>query len=383
MQAAESILNAHTSMRVSSIPAPTICLAMIVRDEAHVIRRCLDSVRPFIDHWIVCDTGSIDNTCVVTRAYFHDARIPGRVAHHPWRDFGHNKTLALQEAARTGCDYTLFIDADETLIVNDPLVLATLSHDAYRVQMQFPGVSYPRVNLMRSALDWRYVGRIHEYPVCTPRVAEYLLDPAKIHMWTDGQGARGRSGDKVQRDLAVMQQWVVDEPANPRAWFYLAQGYETCERLSEAIAAYTKRVSLGDYVEEVWYSHYRMAKLCDYAHNWPAAQLHYLDAYNCQPKRGESLYWLAIGHHNRQQDHAAMLYLEAIAELDKPTGALFVEDAIYDYQRWVAYCTSLHNTGEREDAADLARRVLAAGKLPDSSRPVLERIAGSAVEIQA
>jgi len=184
--------------------APSICLAMIVRDEAHIIRRCLDSVRPYIDHWIVCDTGSIDNTCVVTRAYFRDARIPGEVLHHVWEDFGHNKTLALQAAARAGCDYTLFIDADETLVVNDPLVLSTLTHDAYRLQMQFPGVSYPRVNLMRSALDWRYVGRIHEYPACRPPVAEYLLDPAKIHMWTDGGGARGRSGDKVQRDLAVM-----------------------------------------------------------------------------------------------------------------------------------------------------------------------------------
>jgi len=360
-------------------PAPTICLAMIVRDEAHIIRRCFDSVRPYIDHWIVCDTGSIDNTCVVTRAYFRDARIPGEVLHHPWENFGHNKTLALQAAAKSGCDYTLFIDADETLVVNDPLVLSTLSHDAYRLQMQFPGISYPRVNLMRSALDWRYVGRIHEYPACTPPVAEYLLDPARIHMWTDGAGARGRSGDKVQRDLAVMQQWVVDEPANPRAWFYLAQAFETTQRLAEAIAAYTKRVSLGDYVEEQWYSHYRMGKLCDYAGNWPAAQLHYLDAYNSQPHRAESLYWLAIGHHNRQQDHSAMLYLEAISELEKPVGSLFVEDAVYDYLRWVAYCTSLYNTGERADAAALAARVLAAGKLPATSRPVLERIAASGV----
>jgi len=338
-------------------------------------------VRPYIDHWIVCDTGSIDNTCVVTRSYFRDAGIPGKVLHHVWRDFGHNKTLALQAASLAGCDYTLFIDADETLVVNDPLALSTLQHDAYRLQMQFPGISYPRVNLMRSALDWRYVGRIHEYPACTPPVAEYLLDPAQIHMWTDGQGARGKSSDKLPRDLAVMQQWVVDEPENPRAWFYLAQAFETCGRLSEAIAAYTKRVSLGDYVEEQWYSHYRMAKLCDYAGNWPAAQLHYLDAYNAQPHRGEPLYWLAIGHHNRQQDHAAMLYLEAITELDKPTGSLFVEDAVYDYQRWVAYCTSLYNTGERDDAAALASRVLAAGKLPDSSRPVLERIAGETAAV--
>ena len=361
---------------MQTTPAPTICLAMIVRDEAHIIQRCLDSVMPYIDHAVICDTGSIDNTCIVARAYLKDHQIPGEVLHHPWIDFGHNKTRALEAAALVGCDYTLVIDADETLIVDDPLVLATLTHDAYRVQMQFPGMSYPRVNLMRSALNWRYVGRIHEYPACTPPVAEYLLDPAKIHMWTDGGGARGKSGDKTAKDLTTMQQWAVDEPNSPRAWFYLAQAFETTGRLSEAIAAYTKRVSLGDYIEEVWYSHYRMAKLCDYAHNWPAAQLHYLDAYNCQPMRAESLYWLAIGHHNRQQDHAAMLYLEAISELDKPVGSLFVEDSVYDYLRWVAYCTSLHNTGEHTEAHMLALRVLEESTtLPANLRPILERIA--------
>ena len=356
---------------------PTICLAMIVRDEAHIIRRCLDSVRPYIDHAIICDTGSIDNTCIVARAYLKDHGIAGSVLHHPWENFGHNKTLALQAAAKTGCDYTLVIDADETLIVDDPLVFATLEHDAYRLIMQFPGMVYPRVNLMRSALNWRYVGPIHEYPAADPPVAEYLLDPAKIHMWTDGGGARGQSGTKLERDLAVMQQWVVDEPDNPRAWFYLAQSFESVQRIAEAIAAYTKRASMGDYVEEVWFSHYRMGRICDHLQNWPGAQLHYLDAYMCQPHRGESLYTLAVGHHNRQQDHAALLYLEALSTMEKPTGSLFVEDAIYDYLRWIVYCAALWNTGERDDAQNLAARVLANGKVPPDQRAVLQRIAGS------
>ena len=39
-----------------------ICLNMIVKNEAHVIRRCLDSVRPHITHWVIVDTGSTDRT---------------------------------------------------------------------------------------------------------------------------------------------------------------------------------------------------------------------------------------------------------------------------------------------------------------------------------
>jgi len=40
----------------------TICLVMIVKNEAHVIRRCLESVRPLIDTWLIIDTGSTDGT---------------------------------------------------------------------------------------------------------------------------------------------------------------------------------------------------------------------------------------------------------------------------------------------------------------------------------
>jgi len=41
---------------------PTICLTMIVKNEAQVIRRCIDSVRRFISYWVIVDTGSTDGT---------------------------------------------------------------------------------------------------------------------------------------------------------------------------------------------------------------------------------------------------------------------------------------------------------------------------------
>jgi hypothetical protein len=39
----------------------TICLVMIVKNEAAIIRRCLESVKSIIHDWVICDTGSTAN----------------------------------------------------------------------------------------------------------------------------------------------------------------------------------------------------------------------------------------------------------------------------------------------------------------------------------
>jgi cellulose synthase/poly-beta-1,6-N-acetylglucosamine synthase-like glycosyltransferase len=40
----------------------TVCLNMIVKNESQVIEKCLASVKPLIDYWVIVDTGSTDKT---------------------------------------------------------------------------------------------------------------------------------------------------------------------------------------------------------------------------------------------------------------------------------------------------------------------------------
>ena len=61
----------------------TICLNMIVKDEAHVIRRCLDSVRPLIDTWCILDTGSSDGSQELIRQHLRD--LPGQLRQSAWK----------------------------------------------------------------------------------------------------------------------------------------------------------------------------------------------------------------------------------------------------------------------------------------------------------
>ena len=53
---------------------PKVVLTMIVKNEAHVIERCIASVRPIIDAYLIVDTGSEDGTQDVIRVLRRTSR---------------------------------------------------------------------------------------------------------------------------------------------------------------------------------------------------------------------------------------------------------------------------------------------------------------------
>ena len=69
-------------------------LCMIVKNEAHVIRECLETVRNLIDTYVICDTGSTDNTAEVIQDCLKGT--PGEILHHDWVDFGTNRSQSLK-----------------------------------------------------------------------------------------------------------------------------------------------------------------------------------------------------------------------------------------------------------------------------------------------
>src|SRR5216684_6417673 len=60
----------------------SLCLNMIVKNEAHVIARCLASVRGVIDAWVIVDTGSTDKTKDRVRSLL--SGIPGELHESKW-----------------------------------------------------------------------------------------------------------------------------------------------------------------------------------------------------------------------------------------------------------------------------------------------------------
>src|SRR5476651_1672927 len=80
----------------------TICLNMIVKNESQVIEKCLASVKPLIDYWVIVDTGSDDDTKEKIKAFMQG--IPGELHEKPWVNFAHNRNEALTLVKNKG-DY--------------------------------------------------------------------------------------------------------------------------------------------------------------------------------------------------------------------------------------------------------------------------------------
>lgn len=84
-----------------------ISLCMIVKNEAKVLARCLDSIADLMDEVIIVDTGSTDETKEIARKYTEN------VYDFPWNDdFASARNFSFSKATM---DYIYAPDADEVL----------------------------------------------------------------------------------------------------------------------------------------------------------------------------------------------------------------------------------------------------------------------------
>jgi glycosyltransferase involved in cell wall biosynthesis len=342
---------------------------MIVRDESAVIERCLASVRPHVDRWVIVDTGSVDDTRDRIRRAMDG--VPGDLFERPWRDFGHNRTEAL-ELARDRADYLLFIDADELLAADAGASLRGLAGDAYSIEARYAELRYDRVSLVSTRLPWRWEGVLHEYleagrPVEQPRVPGFSIE-------VRSEGARSRDPRKFEKDAAVLEAALQREPSNARYAFYLAQSWRDAGQPAKAREWYEKRATMGGWDEEAWYSLYEIARLTerlgDEHGNVVAA---YLRAYEARPRRAEPLVALARYLRLRSEFHGAYVFARAAAQLPLPGDRLFVDAEAYGWRRDDELALAGFYSGRAAEAAALWRTLLASSELPPAERPRIER----------
>jgi glycosyltransferase involved in cell wall biosynthesis len=350
----------------------TICLNMIVRNEAAVITRCLDSVLPHIHSWAIVDTGSTDGTQDLVRRRL--AALPGELAERPWTDFGRARTQAIQLAG-TRADYLLFMDADDVLVCPPGYAFPALAADAYALLFQLGadggGHAYRRTCLAATRLPWRFQGVVHEYLDCPrPHRTEWLEGPV---IRASAGGARSADPDKYRKDAQVLEEALQADPHNARYVFYLAQSRRDAGQDEPALAAYLRRAAMGGWDEEVFVALYQSALLMDRLGRPDGAVIQaYLKAHQARPVRAEALCSLAGFFRVRQEFHLARMFAAQALAIPRPPDALFLDEGVYRWRRLDELAVASYWTGHLGESRDACRRLLAEGFLPAGERNRVE-----------
>ena len=273
---------------ISSAPdhtaaSKTVGLAMLVRDEQDTLPDTLPAMLDLVDTWTIIDTGSTDHTRVVAAEICEG--MHGKIIDRPWVNFAHNRTELLREAAGQA-DYTLMLDADHRPHVTG--ARPPLDADSYLVPIRGTGqLSWRLPLLTRSAHPFEYRGAAHSYLATNEPADSRKTDWITV----DGGPAPGR--DKLERDRAALEQAFLDNPADARTVFYLAQTYKDLGMIDRAIQFYRLRTLMGGWDEEVYYARLQAGTLLSQHVSIYQGAPELLRAYLDRPTRAEALRALA------------------------------------------------------------------------------------------
>src|SRR5690625_2675022 len=171
----------------------SISLCMIVKNEAAVISRCLDTIQHLVDEINIIDTGSTDKTKEIV------SRYTDRIFDFKWiDDFSAARNFAFSKATK---QYILWLDADDVVLEKDQEKLLTLKKsldptiDSVTMDYHLAFDEYGKVTfkskrnrLVKRDNHYRWIGAVHEYLAIAGNI--YHSDVAITHRPTKDSSDR-------------------------------------------------------------------------------------------------------------------------------------------------------------------------------------------------
>lgn len=350
-----------------------ICLTMIVRNESKIIERCMDSVIDIVDCISICDTGSTDDTVQIIEKYIKTKGLQGKVHRHEWKNFGHNRTLSVEAAQKLLAQldfpldktYLLLLDADMLLEISPQFHKDSLQKDAYQISQKTDSLVHYNTRLIRASLPWKCLGVTHEYWACMAPSKEEKLETLTINDRNDG----GCKADKFERDVRLLTQGLKEEPNNERYLFYLARSHHCLNNYEEAIKWYQARIEKGGWKEEVWYSKYMIGNCYEDMNQWDKALSCYLDAYQFNPERAETIQQISKYYRLKEQYDLAYLFAKQGSRVPYPSQQiLFISYPVYDYLFDEDLSVAAYYTPFKEEGYAATNRLMLKKNIPQHIR---------------
>jgi len=239
---------------------PYLCLNMIVKNEGHIIKDTLTKLLkkvPLIDYWVISDTGSTDETKKIISDFFKERNIKGEIFDDYWKDFGHNRTLALEHAFGKS-KYLLIFDADDEICGD--FVLPDLKIDSYHLQFgDANGTSYTRIQIVNNKKKWKYVGVLHEIITCCENSNGMETIKGNYYTISGKSGSRSQDQNKYLKDALILEKAYEEAVKNNdglynRYGFYCANSYYDSGKWEDAIKWYKITLDNKNWSQEKYVS---------------------------------------------------------------------------------------------------------------------------------
>ncbi len=298
---------------------------MIVRDEATLLPRCLESLDGLYDQLCVIDTGSVDGTVEYLRGRGADVRVDTGCN-------GENGTIEDFAAARNAalamarCEWVFQIDADEVLEAGADTIRERIAaaRGCIGVTLRSEGSEWVSGRLFRR-LDARgYRSPIHEY---LHHDGEFVIvrDIVVVNL-PDKRGKE--SAD--ERNTRILLAELERDPANGRLWHFLGNEHRRASRDEEASGCYRRALELGNFRVGLYHSAYYLGCCRLICGDLDGAMDAARKAIAIDPRYAEAHCLLADACHLAGDLRSALLAYQAAVVCAAPP-----EDAVMAVQAWV------------------------------------------------
>lgn len=306
----------------------TVCLNMIVKNEAHIIRRTLEMLCSKIrfDYWVICDTGSTDATREIIQDFFSQkhVNIEGELHCDEWVNFAHNRTLALNRAfGKT--DLLLVFDADDEICGTITLPTGAVTHDEYHLKFGAPdfGTNYTRTLLINNRKRFKYCSVVHEYISCLePSPYNHLriciLD-GDYFVVSGRSGSRNQDPHKYLKDALLLEAAHAEALAqgddlHKRYAFYCANSYRDCGKHEDAIRWYKITMAQDNWAQEKYVSCLYMYQCYEALNEKEHGFFYLVKALHYDLERVECLYPLVVHYCCEENNQIAYSYYRIVQQ---------------------------------------------------------------------
>jgi len=274
----------------------SICLNMIVKNEAKIIKKTLSNLCAYVNfnYWVICDTGSEDETVPIILDFFKEKKIPGEIFHHKWKDFGNNRTLALSMAYNKS-DFLLIFDADDS--INGDFKMPDLLYDSYNAFFGSANFKYVRPIIINNRKKWKYRGILHEYLISLENTTRAKTIEGDYFIKSGREGNRSSNPNKYSDDALLLKNQIdyllnsndPDVDLIPRYTFYCANSFKDSGDIYNAIIYYKKVLDCETWVQEKFLSALYIGDMYEKLNNMDDAIIYWQKAISYDKERRENI----------------------------------------------------------------------------------------------